>query len=249
MGFRDAEGVVIKPTLQGGIASIYYAGSLFGGFMAGSFSDKYGRIKGIWAGCAFCGAGVILQTAAVDLASILVARIIAGIGVAFLLVIAPSWTAELSPAAHRGDTIALTFLANFSGIALAAWIGYATSYTNAFDGQFRWRFCFATQMIPVVLIVLASLLIPESPRWLVKAGREMEALQVISAMHGPAEEEQQRAKREFAEIEHVVELEKVNGSTNYLKMFLGIGSGEVHLGRRIQLAFWLQVLSESGREP
>lgn len=103
---------------------MYYAGSLFGGFFAGSFSDRFGRIKGIWVGTAFCAAGVVLQTAAVNLASMLVARIVAGVGVSFILVIAPSWTAELSPAAHRGDTIALTFLANFSGITLAAWLGY-----------------------------------------------------------------------------------------------------------------------------
>lgn len=129
MGFADAEGRVIEPTLQGGISSIYYAGSLLGGFLAGWFSDRYGRIKGIWVACAFCATGVVLQTAAVDLASILVARIIAGVGVAFLLVIAPSWTAELSPAAHRGDTIAMTFLANFSGITLAAWLGYGEFYS------------------------------------------------------------------------------------------------------------------------
>jgi MFS family permease len=106
---------------------IYYAGSLVGGFLAGWFSDKYGRIKGIWMACAFCFAGVVLQAAATNLAFILFARVIAGIGVAFILVIAPSWTAELSPAAHRGDTIALTFLANFAGIALAAWIGFGKS--------------------------------------------------------------------------------------------------------------------------
>ena len=124
MGFADADGTITHPTLQGGIAAIYYAGSLVGGFFAGSFSDSFGRIKGIWMACAFCAAGVILQTAAVNLASMLVARIVAGIGVSFILVIAPSWTAELSPASHRGNTIALTFLANFSGITLAAWIGY-----------------------------------------------------------------------------------------------------------------------------
>ena len=64
--------------------------------------------------------GVVLQTSAIDLAFMLVARFLAGIGVAFIIVIAPMWTAELSPAAHRGKTIALTFLANFSGISLAA---------------------------------------------------------------------------------------------------------------------------------
>ena len=244
MGFADAEGVVTDPTLQGGISAIYYAGSLFGGFFAGSFSDRYGRIKGIQLGCAFCVIGVILQTAAVDLASMLVARVVAGIGVSFLLVIAPSWTAELSPAAHRGDTIALTFLANFSGIALAAWIGYGTSYSNAGNGQFRWRFCFASQLIPAVLIIIGSLLIPESPRWLVKAGRSEEAREIISSIRSNGDDKDPAALREYSEIVHVVELEKEHGSANYLRMFLGLGSGQVHLGRRIQLAFWLQVLMQ-----
>lgn len=56
----------------------------------------------------WCMMGVILQAAATNLAFILCARIIAGIGVSFLIVIAPSWTAELSPAAHRGKVICLT---------------------------------------------------------------------------------------------------------------------------------------------
>ena len=41
-------------------------------------------------------------------------------------------------------------------------------------------------------------------------------------------------------------LEREHGTTNYVKMFLGIGSGEEHIGRRIQLAFWLQVLMQYG---
>lgn len=120
----------------------------------------------------------------------------------------------------------------------------ATSYTNAFDGQFRWRFCFATQTIPVVLIIVGSFLIPESPRWLVKAGRDSEAFEIISLIRGEGDKAQQSAKREYEEIVQIVEMEKEHGSTNYVKMFFGIGSGEVHLGRRIQLAFWLQVLSK-----
>ena len=56
----------------------------------------------------WCLAGVILQASAINLAFILCARIVAGIGVAFIIVIAPTWTAELSPAAHRGSVICLT---------------------------------------------------------------------------------------------------------------------------------------------
>jgi MFS family permease len=42
MMFANADGVVTRPSLQGGIVSIYYAGSLLGGFFAGAYSDKYG---------------------------------------------------------------------------------------------------------------------------------------------------------------------------------------------------------------
>lgn len=101
-------------------------------------------------------------------------------------------------------------------------------------------------MIPVVLILIGSFLIPESPRWLVKAGRKDEAYDIVARLRGEGDRDHPAAKLEYQEIVHVVELEEERGSTNYIKMFFGIGSGEVHLGRRIQLAFWLQVLMQYG---
>lgn len=53
-------------------------------------------------------------------------------------------------------------------------------------------------------------------------------------------------QHEIREIVAVVQMEQKSQSTNYVKMFFGIGSGDVHLGRRIQLAFWLQVLMQYG---
>lgn len=222
------------------------SGALLAAFWAGSFSDNYGRIKGIWMACFWCTCGTILQSSATNLAHMLCARFIAGMGVAFILVIAPMWTAELSPASHRGKMIALTFLANFSGISLAAWVGFATSFTEAGGGQFRWRFVFAIQILPVIALTVMSFLIPESPRWLVKAGRNAEALEIIAKIRGNDDVSNPDAQQEYREIVTVVEEEKEAAPTNYFKMFFGIGSGDIHLGRRIQLAFWLQVMMQYG---
>lgn len=247
MGFTDDDGNVVKPSLQGGIVATYYVGSLFGAFWAGAFSDRYGRVRGLWLAIFWCSVGVILQTSAINLAHMLVARVCAGIGVSFIIVIAPAWTAELSPAAERGKMIALTFLANFSGISLSSWIGFGTSFAEGLGGgAFRWRFCFATQAIPLFFLLVGTILIPESPRWLVKVGRREEAFDIICKIRGNDDPHHPGVQREYDEIITVVDMEKEAPSTNYVKMFFGIGSGEVHIGRRIQLAFWLQVLMQYG---
>ncbi|KAF4547429.1 Sugar (and other) transporter-like protein 27 [Elsinoe fawcettii] len=246
MGFMNSAGKVTRPSLQGGIVAIYYAGALLGGFWAGSFSDKYGRINGIRMACFWCLAGVILQASAVNLAHMLCARVVAGVAVSFILAIAPSWTAELSPAAHRGDTIATTFLANFSGIALASWIGFGTSFTEIGNGQFRWRFEFAIQCIPVIFVFIGTYLIPESPRWLIKEGRSEEGLDILARLRGDGDPHSEDVQREYQEIMTVVHMEKENQASSYIKIALGAGSGDIHLGRRVQLAFWLQVLMQYG---
>lgn len=52
-----------------------------------------------------------------------------------------------------------------------------------------------------------------------------------------------RVENEMSEIEAVIELERSTAkSTSYFHMLFGVGSKELHVGRRVQLVIWLQVI-------
>ena len=94
-----------------GILNVY---SLFGSAAAGRTSDWIGRRYTIVLASVIFFMGALLMGFATDYAFLMVGRFVAGIGVGYALMIAPVYTAEVSPASTRG------FLTSFPEVFINA---------------------------------------------------------------------------------------------------------------------------------
>jgi sugar porter (SP) family MFS transporter len=114
------------------------------------------------------------------------------VGTASVLV--PLYLSELAPTRIRG---ALTTL-NQIMIGLGILSAYVISYVFASSGA--WRIMVGLAVIPSVLLMIGMFFQPESPRWLMKRGRDSEVIAVLRSIRSEAE-----AIHEFHEIARVSE--------------------------------------------
>ncbi|BCS29222.1 putative MFS monosaccharide transporter [Aspergillus puulaauensis] len=237
--------VVTDSLLQGGIVSVYYLGTLFGALLGGWTGDKVGRIKTIASGALWAMVGAALQCSAQNHSWMICARFINGIGTGILNAIVPVWATETAEHTSRGQFIAIEFTLNIFGVVLAYWLEFGLSFIDGGESAFRWRFPIAFQIIFLIVLFAAVWFFPESPRWLVKVGREQESRYILGRLRGSNDEDTIRAEAEFQDILSVAETEKSMGhSTSYLAMLFGYKTGKLHLGRRVQLVVWLQIMQE-----
>ena len=102
-----------------------------------------------------------------------------------------------------------------------------------------WRTPLALQLVFVIVIGFGINFFPESPRWLMKVGREEEARNVLKATRsGDVEHELQSIKK-------VVKYELETSSVNhYWAMLFPKDKYARQLRFRVFLAVWLQIMQE-----
>lgn len=169
-----------------GILNLY---SLVGSFAAGRTSDWIGRRYTIVFAASIFFVGALLMGFAMNYAFLMFGRLIAGIGVGYALMIAPVYTAEVSPASTRGFLTSFPEVFINSGILLGYVSNYAFSHLSY---HLSWRFMLGIGAVPSVLLGVMVLFMPESPRWLVLQGRLADAKAVLDKTSETPEEAEMR---------------------------------------------------------
>ncbi len=250
MGFghkgTDGGVVVDNSLLQGGIVSVYYLGTLVGALVGGSIGDRIGRIRSIFIGACIAIVGASLQCSAQNHSWMICARLINGWGTGILNAIVPVYATETADHTSRGQFVAIEFTLNIFGVVIAYWLEYGCSFYGNGESSFVWRFPVAFQIPMLMLLAGIVLFFPESPRWLVKMRREDEARYILGRLRGDSTpDEKELAEAELQDVIQSCQVERHDyKKTTYLHMLTGKGTGKLHLGRRVQLVVWFQIMQE-----
>jgi MFS transporter, SP family, arabinose:H+ symporter len=172
-----------------GVSSLL-VGAIIGAFASGIFTDKYGRKRVLIVVALFFAASCALTALAASSVLFISARLFGGLAVGAASVLSPMYVAEVAPPKTRGTLVAIYQLTIVLGILCSYTINYWLH-----DVANNWRWMFATGTVPSVLFFTGLFFIPESPRWLYKAGRKEESLRVLTKIGGES-----LAKVEIQEI-------------------------------------------------
>lgn len=164
---------------QGVVGGSVAFGAIFGALFAGRITDRWGRRPAIVVASVVFVIGVLGCTFAPGFGVLVVGRFITGVAVGCSSATVPTYLSELAPTRVRGRLSTLNQLMIVSGILIAYIIDWALS--NA--GSANWRIMFAIAAVPAVVLFVGLMFLPETPRWLVKAGREAEAREVLAQTH------------------------------------------------------------------
>jgi sugar porter (SP) family MFS transporter len=172
-----------------GVSSLL-VGAIVGAFGSGILSDMFGRKKVLIVVALFFAFSCTFTALASSSFVFISARVFGGLAVGAASVLSPMYVAEVAPPKNRGMLVSVYQLAIVLGILCSYTINYGL---HNIDNNWRWMF--ATGIIPSVLFFVGLFFIPESPRWLYKAGRQSDSLKVLTRIGGDS-----LAKAEIMEI-------------------------------------------------
>jgi SP family arabinose:H+ symporter-like MFS transporter len=183
----------LSAALKGWAAASALVGCIFGAMFAGLVGDRFGRRKSLMLCAVLFSISAIFSAVPQTLTQFVWARFIGGLGVGGASMLAPLYIAEIAPEKIRGRLVSLYQLAIVTGILVVFFVNMLIqgSGDEVWNTTRGWRWMFASETLPAVVFGLALMLVPESPRWLMKAGRKQEAEDILTRTVGREQAEQE----------------------------------------------------------
>ncbi len=191
----------LSAQLKGWTAACALLGCVFGAAGVGALTDRLGRKKVMIISAVLFLISAVGTAVPRDLTTFIIFRIIGGLGVGAASMTSPLYIAEISPARIRGRMVSVNQFAIVTGFLVVYFVNYfiALQGDNAWNDAYGWRWMFASESLPAVLLLVLLFFVPESPRWLTKQGRDDEALGILSRVDGG-----DFARAELGEIKNAI---------------------------------------------
>lgn len=189
--------ISMLPAMQAWAMSSALIGCIVGAVFSGWISERFGRkvpllVAAILFTISALGTGMVSS-----FTWFVFFRILGGLGIGLASALSPMYIAEVAPARMRGGFVSLNQFTIVIGILAAQLVNLLIAESvpagatdefikSSWNGQTGWRWMFIAEAIPAFLFILLILLVPESPRWLVKAGRPEKALPTLIRIGGEA---------------------------------------------------------------
>ncbi|WP_199423844.1 MFS transporter [Actinotalea solisilvae] len=165
----------LSPTQMSWIASVGFVGMALGASVGGLLADRIGRRQVFALTLLVYGLATGASALAWSVASLMVLRFLVGVGLGAELPVASTLVSEFAPARIRGRLVVLLEAFWAVGWILAAVIGWTV--VQASDDGWRWGLVIGA--VPALYAIVVRRGLPESVRFLERAGRTAEAEEVV----------------------------------------------------------------------
>ncbi|MDD1964613.1 aromatic acid/H+ symport family MFS transporter [Pseudomonas putida] len=171
----------LTPLQAGALGSYALFGMMFGALVFGSLADRIGRKKGIAICFALFSVATVINGFATSPSEFGMCRFIAGLGCGGLMPNAVALMNEYAPKRMRSTLVALMFSGYSLGGMLSAGVGIFML------PRFGWQSMFFAATLPLLLLPVILLLLPESIGFLIRQGRVEQARKLLMRLSPDSE--------------------------------------------------------------
>ena len=148
------------------LTSLLLIGWAVGGILFGRVADRIGRTKTLLLTMAMYALGTAACAFAPNMATLVVFRIVASLGIGGEWAAGAAMVAEVVPEKRRVEAGALLYTAAPVGLFLATIITFQIQGVYFKDNpEFAWRYVFLFGLIPAIVAFLVRLFVKEPERW------------------------------------------------------------------------------------